>query len=150
MKLKKYKKTILSLSLVLFIFTCAVFFLVPSALAQIDPAHGTFIRYFWEDVARIGGYQDPATISSTSDVVIILTFMVRIVLGLVGTIFILIMIYAGIMWMTAQGNSEKVEKAKSTIREAIYGIIIVLTAYAITYFITKMLTQAVDQAGGWY
>jgi hypothetical protein len=45
------------------------------------------------------------------------------------------MIYAGILWMTAQGNDQKVEKAKQMITEAIVGLIIVVAAYAIAYFV---------------
>lgn len=63
--------------------------------------------------------------------------VIMIVLGLVGVAFLGFMIYAGITWMTAQGNDQKVQKAKDTITESIVGLIIVIAAYGITSFITR-------------
>ncbi len=57
------------------------------------------------------------------------------VLGLLGVIFIILMITAGFSWMTAGGNEEQVKKATSVIKSAVIGLIIVLAAYAITYFL---------------
>lgn len=60
-------------------------------------------------------------------------------LSLLGTIFLILMVYAGILWMTAQGNDEKVTKAKDIIKAAIIGLVVVLSAYAITSFVTGKL-----------
>jgi len=60
-------------------------------------------------------------------------------LSLLGTIFFGLMIYAGILWMTAQGKEEKVEKAKDIIIAAIIGLAITMSAYAITFFVTSKL-----------
>lgn len=49
------------------------------------------------------------------------------------------MIIGGVMWMTASGNEQHVEKAKSLITNAVIGMIIVFSAYAITYFVTNTL-----------
>ena len=62
---------------------------------------------------------------------------IQSILTVLGIAFLAFMMYAGIMWMTAQGNDQKVERAKQMITEAIVGIIIVVAAYAITYFIIK-------------
>ena len=65
--------------------------------------------------------------------------IIKVVLGLLGTIFVILMIYAGILWMTAGGNDEQVKKAQKIIQRAVIGLIIVVLAYAITYFIFKEL-----------
>jgi hypothetical protein len=39
------------------------------------------------------------------------------------------------MWMTAAGSEEQIKKAKQILAAAIVGLIIVLSAYAITQFI---------------
>jgi hypothetical protein len=62
--------------------------------------------------------------------------VVKGVLALVGTIFLLLTIYAGILWMTAQGEEAKVGKAIQIIRASVVGLIITMSAYAITYFVT--------------
>ena len=43
--------------------------------------------------------------------------------------------------MTAKGNEEQVSKSKNLIRDAIIGIIIVLAAYVISYFVVDALTS---------
>lgn len=65
--------------------------------------------------------------------------IIAMVLILVGTIFFLLTVYAGIRWMTAQGNSEHVETAKKTLIAAVIGLIITMMAYAITAFVTGRL-----------
>lgn len=61
-------------------------------------------------------------------------------LSLVGVIFLALMIYGGILWMTAKGNEEQITKARNIIIAATIGLIIVLSAYAITNFVLKGLT----------
>lgn len=61
--------------------------------------------------------------------------VIKTVLGIMGVAFLALMVYAGITWMIAQGNEQKVEKAKNTITQAIVGLIIVVLAYAIAYFV---------------
>jgi hypothetical protein len=57
------------------------------------------------------------------------------ILSFVGVLFLILMIYAGILWMTAQGNENQVSKAKGLLVNGIVGLIIVFAAYAITSFI---------------
>ncbi len=57
-------------------------------------------------------------------------------LTLVGLLFLLLMVYAGYIWMTARGEEEKVNKAKGILTAAVIGLVIVVSAYAITAFVT--------------
>lgn len=61
--------------------------------------------------------------------------IIQIVLSFLGVLFLGLMIYAGFTWMTAAGNEQKAEKAKEIVIESAIGLIIVISAYAITYFI---------------
>lgn len=64
------------------------------------------------------------------------------VLGFTGTIFFILVVWAGILWMTAGGSQENIKKAQDILKAAIIGLIIVLSAYAITKFIgTSIQTQ---------
>ena len=63
------------------------------------------------------------------------------ILSFVGVLFLGLMIYAGILWMTAQDNEQQVNKAKGMLTNAIIGIIIVFAAYAITAFIGAEILQ---------
>lgn len=56
-------------------------------------------------------------------------------LSMSGVIFFALFVYGGFLWMTARGNSQQMEKAKSILMNTIIGLIIILTAYAVTRFI---------------
>ena len=68
--------------------------------------------------------------------------IIRTLLGLLGIIFLVLMVYAGFLWMTARGESDPVDKAKDIIRQAIIGLIIVFLAYALTGFIINAVVSA--------
>ena len=68
--------------------------------------------------------------------------VVKGILGLTGTIFLLLTVYAGILWMTAQGSEEQIQKATDIIKTCTIGLVITLSAYSITYFVTNRLSRA--------
>lgn len=61
-------------------------------------------------------------------------------LAFVGVLFFILMIYGGVLWMTARGNEQQTQKAKDLIVSAIIGLVIVLSAYAVTAYIGGELT----------
>ncbi len=72
------------------------------------------------------------------------TFLGKIlgsVLGFTGTIFFVLVIIAGLMWMTSAGNEDRVKRAKQILIAAVIGLIIVMSAYAITSFIGTNLAK---------
>lgn len=64
---------------------------------------------------------------------------IKIILSLVGIIFLILMFYSGFLWMTASGDTKAIEKAKENIKNSLIGLIIVLGAYAITNLISTIL-----------
>jgi len=62
-------------------------------------------------------------------------------LQLVGIIFLALMVYAGYLWMTAQGEESQIEKAKKIVTSAIIGLILTLSAYAITALVTSRFSS---------
>jgi hypothetical protein len=58
-------------------------------------------------------------------------------LSLLGVIFIILSVYGGFLYLTAQGNQEQTKKALTIITQSIIGLIIIMAAYAISYFIFK-------------
>ena len=65
--------------------------------------------------------------------------VIFMLLAILGIIFVGLITYAGYNWLTARGNEEKVRKAQDTLRQAVWGLIIVLAAYSISYFILAYL-----------
>lgn len=79
---------------------------------------------------------------TNEDITVLIGLLIRVVLGLMGVIFLILVIYAGITWMTAAGDAKKVDKAKGILTTSVIGLIIVLTAYSITTFVLSQLTFA--------
>ena len=84
------------------------------------------------------GYDTASSTSLTGYV----SQIISIILSVLGIIFLAFTIYGGIVWMTAAGNEEKVSKAKELIIESIIGVIIVIAAYAISYFVLSATTTS--------
>lgn len=82
------------------------------------------------EIGKKSGVDTSATVGSVMGTVI------ATALSLVGIIFLALMVYAGYLWMTARGESSQIEKAQEIIKAALIGIVVVLSAYAITQFVT--------------
>lgn len=63
--------------------------------------------------------------------------IINTALQLVGIIFLGLTVYAGYLWMTAQGEESQIEKAQKIITGAVIGLVITMSAYAITTLVTK-------------
>lgn len=61
--------------------------------------------------------------------------VVGMIFIIVGLIFFVLMVYAGVRWMTARDKAESVEKARNTMIAAVIGLVILLAAYAVTNFL---------------
>ncbi len=68
--------------------------------------------------------------------------VINIGLSILGVIAVILILYGGFVWMTSGGNEEKIEQAKAILRNAIIGLIIILSAYAIASFIIGKLREA--------
>lgn len=125
----------------------SVLFLVPSSavLAQTGtkaaPAKPSEVQKeilnTAQKTAQGAGYKkaDDLTIVRT------LGSLVQVLLGLIGMLFMILTIFAGVQYMTAGGDSGQVDKALATIKNGIIGMGIVFLAYAITYFVQDFFRQ---------
>jgi len=73
----------------------------------------------------------------TADLASTVIKVVQWVLGFLGLIAVIMILYGGFMWMTAGGNEEKVASAKKIISAAVIGLIVVLLAWAIVIFVVQ-------------
>ncbi len=82
-----------------------------------------------------------ATAAGASDVSlpIIIARVIRVFLGTLGIIFTIVVLYAGWIYMTAQGDDTKLKKAKDMIKNGVIGMILCTTAFTITTFILNSL-----------
>lgn len=99
------------------------------------------------DITQQTGLQDAAVaggLATSGNVYSIIGNIIRYVLGLVGAIFLILVIVGGIQWMTSAGNEEAVKSAKQKIVNAVIGLAIVLAAYGITTFVVDRLHYVTD------
>ncbi len=62
--------------------------------------------------------------------------LIRILLWISGVAAVAIFIIAGIMYMTSSGDPARTAKAKSTITNAVIGLVLVMSAYSIITLIS--------------
>ncbi|MBI5077643.1 hypothetical protein HZB94_04665 [Candidatus Falkowbacteria bacterium] len=70
--------------------------------------------------------------------------VIKVILAILGIIFLILIVYAGILWMTAAGEKEDIDKAQRMITQGVIGLAITLAAYTISYFVVENLTAAVS------
>lgn len=93
-----------------------------------------------------GRAQLPYQVAGESNVPAIIGKVVSYALSLIGVLFFALILFAGFLWMSAMGNTEKSEKAKQILEGAIIGIVLVLGAYAITQFVFTGLSNGSSTA----
>lgn len=119
----------------------AVIFLI--TLVAVNSASASFLNTkvknnIGNDAQNVGS---TAGYESTVDLANVVSIVIQAFLGLLGVLFLVYMLYAGYNWMIAQGDEERVTKAKDTIQRAIIGLIIVIGAYAISYWVFDSLLK---------
>ncbi len=72
--------------------------------------------------------------------------VINVLLGFLGILAIVIILWGGFRWLTSGGNEEKVGEAKKIITAGIIGLVIIFTAYAIASFIVNQLITATGAA----
>jgi lysozyme len=61
--------------------------------------------------------------------------------GIIGIVAAVVMMYGGILWLTAGGASDRVSEAKEWIKASLYGLIIALTSYTLLYVVNPDLVS---------
>ena len=103
----------------------------PAALAQTNGGLDTF--------------GDNTDLGTNVPVIETVASIINILLGFLGVIAIVIIIWAGFKWMTAAGNEEAISGAKKMMGAAVIGLVIILAAYAIAQFVVGNL---INETGG--
>jgi len=75
------------------------------------------------------------------DIVLGIDNVIAYIVGLVGVTVIVIIVIAGIMYIVSAGNQGMVTMAKSAMKNAIIGLVVVLAAFVIIHFILRAISQ---------
>lgn len=81
-------------------------------------------------------------LGKTADAQTTVIQIINTILGLLGIITLVLMLYAGFKWMTSAGNQEEIESAQKIIKAAVLGLIIIFSAYSITLFVFEKTRYA--------
>lgn len=77
-------------------------------------------------------------LGDTSPVDIIIA-IINWTLGILALLATILILYGGFIWMLAQGDEAKIEKAKLILRNSIIGLVIILAAWGIARYIINLL-----------
>lgn len=97
---------------------------------------------FFVKAVELGGLDDAVEQSgmkSTNNIYNVPGKILNPVLSFVGVLFFVLLLYSGILWMTAMGDEKKIELSKKILTAAIIGLLVVASAYAITRFVGQSL-----------
>lgn len=131
-KLFMKNKIIISL---LFIFTLSFFNIFPVFAVQDDILGVKYAEY--------SGLEN-------RDIRYSIGVIIQTVLGFLGIATMILLLYAGFLWMTSLGNDEKVNKAKKIIWGAVIGLAVIMSSYAITTLVIRSLFDATQRGFFYY
>lgn len=77
---------------------------------------------------------------------VVLGRIIRGLLGFLGVIFLILIMYGGILWMTSAGNEERISKAKKILANSAIGLFIIVVSFALATFIFDVIIKAANPA----
>lgn len=134
---KKNKKIIFLAAVVFLFFVVVIFSDLKAALAE-------------EGFGSMSGYLNDIATNVDLKKASVPTMIGKIIygiLGLLGVFSLLLVIYAGLKWMLADGNEETVSQSKKIILYAIIGVLIIMGSYAVTYYVVDRIVSSSLQSG---
>ena len=124
---------IITLILVFSLFIC----FIGANLVSAQPLNMKNTQGFLNDTATSAGVSGGETNLS-----LMIAGIIKMLLGLIGIVFVVLFIYGGFLYMTSAGNEDRVKKGKNLITSAVIGLIIIMTAYSIAYFVTTLIERS--------
>lgn len=131
---------LLTFKKVISLFVCSMCLLGSgSLLMQTQPVHAQDLGSEIADQLKAAGTASGNT-KGPADPRVLIILIIKRFLQFMGIIMLVLMLYAGFLWMTAAGDESKIEKSKSIISSAIIGLAIIIMSYSIVVFVVYALT----------
>jgi len=139
---KKTSLKLLSIFFWLFLVSQIAIFSLPqvASAALLDDQEG-----FGTEIPQAFG----STSGAPMDIRVVVANVIRVFLGLLGILFLTLIVLAGYKWMMAQGDESKVTEAKEQLRTSIIGLAIILAAWGVTIFVLNSILKATDPSFIW-
>ncbi|MCX6795419.1 MAG: pilin [Candidatus Falkowbacteria bacterium] len=85
---------------------------------------------------------------SATDPRVVAVRIINFLLMFLGIIAVSLVIYGGFVWMTSDGNDDRIALAKKILKNALIGLVIILASWGITAFILSRLAAGVNGGNG--
>lgn len=108
------------------------------AVCVFSTAHPALAQSVQDASTQLAASASAAGVSDTT-LPVIIARVIRVFLGTLGIIFTIVVLYAGWIYMTAQGDDTKLKKAKDMIKNGVIGMILCIFSYTITSYILGRL-----------
>jgi len=120
-----------------FVLAAAIFAAPLMAMAQVTPASGL------DTAALDAGLSNACKTAASPQACLagLVGKVIGIALAFVEVILFLLFLWAGFLWMTAGGDTEKVKKAKAYMYNAVAGLVIIALSYVISSFVITQLSS---------
>lgn len=137
------------LSIVTFLTVFAVVALPMPSSAQDAP---TEVNPFTRGLVGTGPEEGvraglPESYTQERNTILLVMKFIRIALSFLGVATIGLVAYAGFLWMTAGGNDEQLTTAKKTLRNGVIGLILITSAYSISWFVIQQIQLSTGATG---
>lgn len=76
------------------------------------------------------------------NILALIGLIINAVLGILGVVFLVLIIYGGFRWLMARGDETELKKVRSLIEHSIIGLIIVVSSFVIAKFVLAALQKA--------
>jgi hypothetical protein len=130
-----------------FVFGIMGYLVAAIAPAQASPLETECQGYSEDDPYGVRCGQ--ASGLTSADPRLIVGRIINIALSLLGIVSVVMIIFAGFKWMTAGGNEENAKSAQKIIFAGVVGLVIILSAYAISSFVLQELYKATQGAASY-
>lgn len=121
----------------IFILSIFVIFIVSFLAFSLLSQASTFadINKNIETQGKTAGYE------TGNDYTVVVGQIIQTALSIVGVLFVLLLVYGGFLWMTAETGAgrNQIDKAKKVFIMATVGLLIIAAAYAITSFVVSTI-----------
>jgi len=78
----------------------------------------------------------------TDDVRVLIGRVIKAILGISGALALVMFIWGGLIWMTSQGEKDRIQKGQKTLSWAVIGLAILFVSYAAVNWVILALQQS--------
>ncbi len=98
----------------------------------VSPGLGTTIK---------GNINNATTPFSQKDITVVIGIIINAVLGVIGVVFLILLVYAGFRWLLAKGEDGEIKKARGLIEHSIIGLVIIVGCFVVVRFVLSALQK---------